>query len=284
VKCRHCGHEGEGSAYTCQRCGRELCLSSQPPSRVAQSSPLRRLTTKAWPFALLFLLLAACATPAVTPPTPPPLPPGATAFALADLQTLRGRANEADRAPHGQEDPARVLAVFPALRLKPGYVLRSTPGEGENAAKVWAEGPDRQRLDVMAGIDGDGTPWSYLSASLFDRQVRELGAVWHGIIWGSVALIDGVPEEPQASSGWQDWLPFLRPTPVPSRWTWRAAKPVDWRPRVQVGADKVTVTFYAYARRMPEGLYQYVDTYRPGSYVGQHSSTLLASGTGGMQP
>jgi len=34
----------------------------------------------------------------------------------------------------------------------------------------------------MDGIDGDGSGWSYLCASLFAREIAELGAMWH-VIW-----------------------------------------------------------------------------------------------------
>jgi len=34
--------------------------------------------------------------------------------------------------------------------------------------------------DFMDAIEGDGSAWSYLSASLFAREAAELGALWHG--------------------------------------------------------------------------------------------------------
>ena len=33
----------------------------------------------------------------------------------------------------------------------------------------------------MQAIEGDGSPWSYLSASILSREAEEFGAMWHGV-------------------------------------------------------------------------------------------------------
>jgi hypothetical protein len=115
-------------------------------------------------------------------------------------------------------DPTTVLAPFTSLWLRPGYVLRAYQfKEGGNGnAVVWAvpvdaEFPDPKlcpRLrgvfleppkppgaldDTMAAFEGDGTPWSYLCASLLARELGEFGAMWHGYEWSTHDILEAKP-------------------------------------------------------------------------------------------
>ena len=103
-----------------------------------------------------------------------------------------------------------LLGVFTALRVKPGFVLRAYQfrSGGNGNGVVWAmptdallpEPSECPRLtdqfleppkpplaldDLMDAIEGDGTPWSYLSSSLFAREAQEVGAMWHGCHWST---------------------------------------------------------------------------------------------------
>ena len=40
--------------------------------------------------------------------------------------------------------------------------------------------PGWMRTDVDAFLEGDGSPSSYFEASMLSRELRELGAMWHG--------------------------------------------------------------------------------------------------------
>lgn len=42
--------------------------------------------------------------------------------------------------------------------------------------------------NLMSGIGGDESSWSYMCASLFSRQAEEFGALWHGVSWGTHEL------------------------------------------------------------------------------------------------
>jgi hypothetical protein len=125
-------------------------------------------------------------------------------------------------------DPNLLVGIFSSLRVKESFILRAyvrqlgTGGYGI----VWAmpetsdfpdpnecvmsprpklgfiapKYPERQfprpprALDyVMDVIEGDGTHWSYLSASIFAREMAEFGAWWHGQEWSTHIVIGDDP-------------------------------------------------------------------------------------------
>ena len=45
----------------------------------------------------------------------------------------------------------------------------------------------------MQAIEGDGSPWSYLSASILSREAVEFGAVWHGCVWSDQTILSKPP-------------------------------------------------------------------------------------------
>lgn len=47
----------------------------------------------------------------------------------------------------------------------------------------------------MEAIEGDGSHWSYLSASIFMREINEFGASWHGCSWSTHEIIDKNPSD-----------------------------------------------------------------------------------------
>jgi hypothetical protein len=177
-----------------------------------------------------------------------------------------------------------LLAPFTTLWLKPGYILRAYQfiqgGNGNGVVYAMPEGApfpdpddcrrDAQRFlrppvppdalpDVMAAIDGDGSPWSYLSASVLARELAEFGAMWHGCNWSVQRILEEIP----ADSGL----------------TWIEAQPENLRPSVEMSADGVTVTFCAYSVVYAERVTRHVDRYMPGSYTFTSETTVLATGT-----
>ncbi len=145
-------------------------------------------------------------------------------------------------------------AVFTSLRLKPGYVLQAYQFRAHRNGNgvVWAvpaSAPYRQPEDcphvdgeflepprppealddVMDAIDGDGTPWSYLSASILKRGLQEFGAIWHGCSWGTHAILGADPWRKRASTK----ADSDGDSPSnESGWTWVEPKPSEWKPAV----------------------------------------------------
>jgi len=198
-----------------------------------------------------------------------------------------------------------VVKFFEPLRIKPGYVLRAYVfHENGNAnGVVWAlpqdapfPAPDavpvlEQHLfkapkpwdaidDFMDAIEGNGSSWSYLAASILRRELNEFGASWHGIQWGSHCILETDPWR-QPNPNPQDDEAHCLPTTPARVWKWQADRPQDWRPQVTIEADKVTVTFYTYSGKYPEKIFRHTDVYRPGKYRARVSDHAIGEGTGG---
>jgi hypothetical protein len=196
-------------------------------------------------------------------------------------------------------DPAKVLAAFAPLRLKKGYLLRAYQfSEGLNGnGFVWAmpenvpfPAPDScprvsthflnppkpvEALDdVMKALEGDGSPWSYLLASLFQREIGEFGAIWHGASgWSTQKLLYDnffAPDSDQEKS-----------TTNRVGWKWLASVPQQWAPQVIMEKDTVTVTFYTYSSYEQQRIYCHTDTFKPGSYTFTTESKVIATGLSG---
>lgn len=120
-------------------------------------------------------------------------------------------------------DPMELLSQFPALSAKPGFKIASFLYAPDMDARgyVWAvpseiaidldtcsiapygeqdpnhpvavPTPPSAIEDFMLAIDGDGSLWSYVSASFFKRAVEDLGADWHGVDWGHEILLGKEP-------------------------------------------------------------------------------------------
>ncbi|AGK61587.1 hypothetical protein Asulf_01611 [Archaeoglobus sulfaticallidus PM70-1] len=107
--------------------------------------------------------------------------------------------------------PMDILKLFKGIWIKEGYTLRAyifRQGLNGNGV-VWAlpesEFPDvdecewldtlktpkpKNTLPVMEVLEGDCSPESYISSSLFVREMREFGALWHGLSWGLHEIVD----------------------------------------------------------------------------------------------
>lgn len=167
-------------------------------------------------------------------------------------------------------DPEDLLACFPRLKLKPGYKLVSYQFmEGGNGnGFVWAlpaeaafpepeqcetvEGigylkflqvpkPPQALDNVMEAVEGDGGPVSYLQASIFGRESREFGAVWHGSRWDTHVIL--------------------------------------FASAFGLG-DHAVVCMATYSGLFPEGVYGFIDTY-DGGYVFTTREITAWQGEGG---
>jgi hypothetical protein len=214
-------------------------------------------------------------------------------FSVRALNRLRQRAQQealppldgADGWSVSPVDPMRVLAVFDTLGIRAGYVLRGyqyRAGDNGNGI-VWAmpasdslpppaacarmpahfldaPRPSSALDDVMLAIEGDGSPYSYLCASVLARELAEFGARWHGISWGAERILG------------------RRPSHAPSRtvgslgerapyWTWRRPLPARWSPQVTVTPERVAVTFYVLRIVGSECITRITDSFHVGAYT-----------------
>jgi hypothetical protein len=201
-------------------------------------------------------------------------------------------------------DPTKVVDVFDSLRLKKGVVLRAYQLEsgGDSWGYVWAlpadakfpepqecpqikapsilRKPDARKPpaaldDVIEAIEGDGSPWSYLAASLLKRQLEELGSRWHGRRWTDHRVIDrNLWKSPKVEED----------VGIPLSDDWKAFEPEprEWRPQVQIREDEVTVIFFTYCVRRREAIYKQTDRYKLGSYRSETDCRKIAEGRGGV--
>ena len=227
---------------------------------------------------------------------------------IAELrQRIRKAARPPEDCPEGWSksmvDPMTVLAVCKPLHIKEGFVLRAYQfREGGNgngfvwAVPVDAEFPEPRECprlqgvfleppkppaaldDFMDAIDGDGSPWSYICASVLARELAEFGALWHGCDWDTHTILGVNPwtriagkEEPATG----------RPTGPVSEWYWMERPPRRWSPQVHEGDSTVVVTFVTFSGLGQETIYGHTDTYKPGSYRFRTERKQISTGPGG---
>jgi hypothetical protein len=184
-------------------------------------------------------------------------------------------------------DPCAVLPAFAALRLRPGYTLPAywfSDGGGDANAFVYATSeavrflePDECPTDprhflepptaldnVMDAITGDGTPWSYVSASFVARELREFGATWHGCNWKTHTILGGHPSHM---------------TTDPDQWQWNEPAPDLWLLTI---ADTVTARFFTHTALEAERIVHHTDPFRPGTYRFDEETAFIARGPDGF--
>lgn len=202
-------------------------------------------------------------------------------------------------------NPMDLLAVFEPLRIKEGYLLRAYQlrAGGDGNGVVWAMPADasfpepeecnRQHNmvpvpgvvigaprppdaldDFMSVIEGDGSPWSYLCASLFRRETLELGARWHGVSWGARTILDGSPWEPMTGQG----EGAHHPPSDRSEFTFLEPEPEIWGPTFERDGEVPVVTFHTYCGEGLMEIRRTTDRFEPKSYCFTGKSDLIAQG------
>lgn len=236
-------------------------------------------------------------------------------FSISRVNRLRraaGKATEfpefdASSPPDGRAfsatDKARaLLEVFDTLWLKPGFALwayayrdfhggngeiRALPTDavpgasGESPSPGELMVPPTGAVPLMQAINGDGSPWSYLSASILSREADEFGAWWHGCDWSVQTIVSRAPpqaDDPNAPD--DEWK--LTGEAAAGDWIWHGLAPRIWEPTfAEIGTTRQVVLHI----RNPvaqEAIYRATDTYQGGSYVGSTESELLCAGPGGI--
>jgi hypothetical protein len=235
-------------------------------------------------------------------------------ISVAEITELRKKAQELWQPAEGQEepegwsksriDPTKLVEIFPAMRLRKGHVMRAYlfREDANGNGVVWAmpegaEFPEPQDCptleqhllkapkpsealdDAMEAIEGDGSPASYLAASLLRRELLEFGAIWHGCNWSTHFILGDDPWKPGTQS--EDASPMERPSSKPDQWKWLEPKPTEWSPQVRVEKDRVTVTFHTYSGLGKEAVFRHTDTYKPGKYRPKTEQKRIAEGPAG---
>ena len=200
------------------------------------------------------------------------------------------------------DDPMDVLEAFDSLRIKRDYVLRAYQCVGMMGSNAFVyampEGSDFPdpddcpRLegqpfeppkpaesldDFMEAIDGDDSPWSYLSASLLKRELTEFGAVWHGCNWSTHRILGSGPLESEGGSASVE-----APSGPPEDWSWQYDEPGKWRPTVRMDNAEVMVMFYTYSGLGRDAIYQQIDRFHRHSYQFTNETIKLAEGLQGF--
>lgn len=186
-------------------------------------------------------------------------------------------------------DPSDVVRVFRWLRLKPGWKLCAYlyGSNGNGNGLVWAIPEDQpvplpedcERVgdglfaaprppgalgDFMTAIKGNGSPQSYLFASILARELREFGAMWHGRSWDDVGVLSG------AARGFDEI--------EPGYWTWAKPCPDHFGPFFERVNGIPRVTLHLYSHMGGESIFRVVDTYRRKGYRFKTTGTDLAKG------
>jgi hypothetical protein len=194
--------------------------------------------------------------------------------------------------------PLRVLRAFPLLRLKSGFTLRAyqfrVGGNGEGYVYAMPEGatlpapeqwpsdpsdslepprPPQSLEDIMDAVEGDGTPWSYFSASLFAREISEFGAMWHGESWNTHRIL-----ATDAMSIIQRENNSARSDCDSRVWTWEQPVPEQWAPRLVPSGDSIKVVFHTFTGLGQQRIVRHTDEYQGRSYRFRISRRVIAWG------
>lgn len=125
--------------------------------------------------------------------------------------------------------------------------------------------PDWVEDDIEPHIEGDGSPLSYFQASIFFRELYELGSMWHCVWWGHHDLITSIDKLPE------------------KKWNWEQSKPVSLIPIVWKDKNqRWNVTFYTYDDMNAD--FNFHNDIFGNGYEFKTCSTLLASHEGIRTP
>jgi hypothetical protein len=180
-------------------------------------------------------------------------------------------------------DPSEALVKLPGLWMRPGIrmvtylrqdanggmgvsvalpgLLSTTEYLEEAIAQVTqpdqAPSPMGALPSLMAGVEGDGSLASFLSASIFTREVREFGRFGRYGRWVHHRFVSAPPQQ------------------IP--WQWRTKPPEDFSPKVVLRQNnEVIVEFYSCRVQKPIALFRHLDRYPPNSYTAENQDQVVA--------
>ena len=197
-------------------------------------------------------------------------------------------------------DPSALLRVFETLWLKAGFTLQAyefragsngngiiwavpadapllAPGDCPRLDDTWLQPPQPPgAAPLMQAIEGDGSPWSYLSASILRREAAEFGAVWHGCVWSDQTILAKPPRQADGLEASDDALTLTGDAPA-GNWTWHGAVPRTWKPTYADRGTTREVVLHIHDPIGREKIYRATDTYPAGSYDGTTETTVLCT-------
>ncbi len=180
-------------------------------------------------------------------------------------------------------DPSEALVKLPGLWMRPGIrmvtylrqdanggmgatvalpgLLSTTEYLEEAIAQVTqadqAPSPMGALPSLMAGVEGDGSLASFLSASIFAREVREFGRFGRYARWVHHRFVTAPPQQ--------------------IAWQWRTKTPEDFSPKVVLRQNnEVVVEFYSCRVQKPIALFRHLDRYPPNSYTAENQDQVVA--------
>ena len=155
------------------------------------------------------------------------------------------------------------------------------PGDCPRLDDTWLEPPRPPgAVRLMQAIEGDGSPWSYLSASILCREAAEFGAIWHGCIWSDQTILSKPPRQADGQEASDDAWTLTGDAPV-SNWTWHDEVPRTWTPTYTDRRPTRDVVLHMHHPIGGEEIYRATDTYPAGSYDGKTETTVLCTGDRG---
>jgi len=135
--------------------------------------------------------------------------------------------------------------------------------------------PARAVDNVMEAIEGNGTPRSFLEASIFAREAAEFLPVWHGVVWSDHTIL-GDDSRKGIHDADDDY------EKLSAEWDWLCDKPSNWNPVVVCKQGIVTVEFYSYPVLVEEAIYRHRDTYKPNTYMFEWDIQIIGRGGDGI--
>jgi len=193
-------------------------------------------------------------------------------------------------------NPTTLVDYFGSLRLKPGYVLRAYERHvaPDSWGIVWAVPanspfpeprvngngkpvkPDGALDNVMEAIEGDGSPYSYLCASVLARELEQFATLSPESEWLNCFVLDGDPWS--GTNGVAHTLKGQGFTRERDSWKWIGQQPGIWRPSVFMSERSVTVVFHAFSGVGRQRIITFEDRYLRGSYTINRQEKPVASG------
>ena len=198
-------------------------------------------------------------------------------------------------------DANDLIRVFDTLWLKDGFAPRAYESGGSSRGVIWAVPADTplvapgewSRLEdtwlprppgavpLMQAIEGDGSPWSYLSASILSRESSEFGARWPGCVWTDQTILSKPPRQADDPDVSDDERKLTADAPV-GNWTWRRPAAQTWKPAYAERGATRKIVLHIYSPFYGDEIYRATDTYPAGSHHCKTRTMVLCKGEGGI--
>jgi hypothetical protein len=149
------------------------------------------------------------------------------------------------------------------LDLPDGEIVLEGGGDQPVIRIEGAYAPEWLRSDIDSFLGGDGSAASYFEASIFLREIRELGALWHGCSWSTHRVLTSAKKGRGAE------------------WMWLEDEPKEWLPSIhRMDNDQVQIVFYIYTEHVKERVIRHIDKFSDGYKVDMQQQVVGEGGRG----